>query len=149
MDNIDVRILSELQNDSRLSIRELAKRINLSAPSVAERVRKLEDKGIIEGYTIKINRKKMGVPIDCFVMITTRNGEHERLRQLVASDPRVELCYRISGDACFIVKLSVKTLDQIEDFINKVTPYATTRTQIAFSQVQVDTDVSRLLFDQP
>ncbi len=58
LDEIDVLILQELQKDSRLSIRELSKRINLSPPSVTERVRRLEDDGVIEGYTIKINKKK-------------------------------------------------------------------------------------------
>lgn len=147
MDNIDVRILSELQNDSRLSIRELSKRVNLSPPSVAERVRKLEDKGIIEGYTIKINRKKMGFSIDCFVMITMKNGEHERFRHFISDYPRSEFCYRIAGDACFLVKLNVESLDQIEEFINRVTPFATTRTQIAFSEVPVDTNVSKFLIE--
>lgn len=63
IDNTDVRILKELQQDSRLSIRELSKRVNLSPPSVTERIRKLEDSGIIEGYTIKINEAALGLKI--------------------------------------------------------------------------------------
>lgn len=145
MDEIDVKILSELQSDSRLSIRELSKRINLSPPSVAERVRKLEDKGIIEGYTIKVNRKLMGFPIDCFVMVTMKNGEYERFKRFIADYPRSEFCYRIAGDACFLVKLNVESLEQIEEFINLVTPFATTKTQVAFSEVPVATNVTKFL----
>lgn len=147
MDQTDARIISELQNDSRLSIRELAKRINLSAPSVAERVRKLEDKGIIEGYTIKLNRKKMGFPIDCFVMLTMKNGEYERFSRFIAAYPYSEFCYRVAGDACFIVKLGTKSLEQIEEFINTVTPFAMTKTQFVFSQVAVDSNVLKTMFE--
>lgn len=145
MDEIDVRILSELQNDSRLSIRELSKRINLSPPSVAERVRKLEDKGIIEGYTIKINRRRMGFPIECFVMVTMKNGEHERFKRFIYDYSRSEFCYRIAGDSCFLVKLSIESLEHIEEFINDITPFAITKTQIVFSQVTVDTNVTKFL----
>ncbi|MGO0063362.1 Lrp/AsnC family transcriptional regulator [Brevibacillus fluminis] len=143
MDQTDIKILSELQLDSRLSIRELAKRINLSAPSVAERVRKLEDQGIIEGYTIKINRKKMGFPLECFVMLTMKTGEYERFSRFIASYPDSEFCYRIAGDACFLVKLSARSMEQIEAFINTVTPFAATKTQFVFSQVEVDTNVRK------
>ncbi len=65
LDEIDVLILQELQKDSRLSIRELSKRINLSPPSVTERVRRLEDDGVIEKYTIKINKKNL----DCLLIV--------------------------------------------------------------------------------
>lgn len=148
MDDTDLKILTELQNDSRLSIRELAKRINLSPPSVAERVRKLEDRGIIEGYTIKINRKNMGFPIECFVLVTMKNGEHERFRRFISDHPQSECCYRIAGDACFLVKLCVKTLEQIEEFINEVSPFAYTKTQIAFSEVPITPDVNKLFHEQ-
>lgn len=73
-DEIDIAILSELQKNSRLSIRELSKRINLSPPSVTERVNRLQDSEIIEGYTIRINKKKLGLSIDCIMKITMKNG---------------------------------------------------------------------------
>lgn len=66
-DNTDIKILKELQLDSRLSIRELSKRVNLSPPSVAERIRKLEDNQIIESYTIKINKSALGLSIHCII----------------------------------------------------------------------------------
>lgn len=66
------------------SIRELAKRVNLSPPSVAERIKKLEDCGIIEGYTIKINEKALGMDIQCIIQIDIRNGEFEKFIDAIA-----------------------------------------------------------------
>lgn len=144
-DEIDVLILKELQQNSRLSIRELSKRINLSPPSVAERIRKLEDEGIIENYTIKINKKKLGLPIDCIMKITMKNGEYEKFKIFIKEYKRSEWCYRIAGDGCFLVKLSGKSLSEIEEFINAISRYAITETIIAFSEVAINNDIDKFL----
>ncbi|MBM7871253.1 Lrp/AsnC family leucine-responsive transcriptional regulator [Clostridium pascui] len=145
-DEIDMLILSELQKNSRLSIRELSKRINLSPPSVTERVKRLEDYGVIEEYTIKINKKKLGLTIDCIIKVTMKNGEYERFKAFIKEYKRSEWCYRIAGDSCFLIKLSVKTLSEIEEFIDEISSYAITITNIAFSEIEVNNDISKFLF---
>ncbi|WML33658.1 Lrp/AsnC family transcriptional regulator [Clostridium sp. OS1-26] len=145
IDEIDVSILEELQKNSRLSIRELSKRINLSAPSVAERVRRLEDDGIIEGYTIKINKKKLGLSIDCIIKLTMKNGGYEKFKIFISEYKRSEWCYRIAGDGCFLIKLSVKSLNEIEEFINEISEYAITETIIAFSEVTINNNIDKFL----
>ncbi len=144
-DEIDVMILSELEKNSRLSIRELSKRINLSPSYVTERVKRLEDNRIIEGYTITINKKNLGLSIDCIIKITMKNGEYERFKNFIKDYNRSEWCYRIAGDGCFLVKLSVKDLSDIEEFINEVSPYATTSTYIAFSEVVIENSINKFL----
>jgi len=144
-DEIDVMILSELEKNSRLSIRELSKRINLSPSSVTERVKRLEDNRIIEGYTITINKKNLGLSIDCIIKITMKNGEYEPFKNFIKDYNRSEWCYRIAGDGCFLVKLSVKDLSDIEEFINEVSPYATTSTYIAFSEVVIENSINKFL----
>ena len=145
LDEIDVEILSQLQKDSRLSIRELSKRINLSPPSVTERIRRLEDNGVIEKYTIKINKKKLGLSIDCIIKVTMKNGEYDRFKKFIKDYPKSEWCYRIAGDGCFIVKLSVSELNEVEDFINEISSYALTSTIVAFSSVEIDDDIRKFL----
>ena len=137
-DSIDVRILRELQADSRISIRELSKRVNLSPPSVTERVRRLEDQGIIEGYTIRLNRKALGFPIECVIEVTMKNGQYEKFKSFIKDYRYSDWCYRIAGAACFIVKLSVPSLADIEQFVDAVSPYAMTQTSIVFSEVAVN-----------
>ena len=129
IDEIDVRILRELQADSRISIRELSKRVNLSPPSVTERVKRLE-----EHHTI-----------DCIIEVTMRDGQYEKFKSFIKDYPYSEWCYRIAGAACFIVKLSVPALEDIEQFINFVSSYALTETSIVFSEVEVNTNIDKFL----
>lgn len=145
IDEIDVRILHELQTDSRISIRELSKRVNLSPPSVTERVRRLEDNNIIEGYTICLNKKKLGFVIDCIIEVTMKDGQHEKFKNFIQDYKHSEWCYRIAGAACFIVKLSVTSLEDIEQFINAISSYALTETFIAFSEVEVNNSINKFL----
>lgn len=145
IDETDVRILHELQTDSRISIRELSKRVNLSPPSVTERVRRLEDHGIIEGYTIRLNKKNLGFAIDCIVEVTMKDGQYERFKSYIKDYKHSEWCYRIAGAACFIVKLSVASLADIEQFINDISPYALTETSVVFSKVEVNTEINKFL----
>lgn len=145
IDEIDLRILQELQADSRISIRELSKRVNLSPPSVTERVRRLEEHSIIEGYTIRINKKELGLTVDCIMQVTMRDGQYEKFKRFIKEYKHSEWCYRIAGAACFIVKLSVPALGDIEQFINAIAPYALTETSIVFSEVDVDHRISKFL----
>jgi len=145
IDEIDVQILHELQTDSRISLRELSKRINLSPPSVTERVRRLEDNGVIEGYTIRLNKKKLGLTIDCIIEVTMKDGQHERFKNFIQDYKHSEWCYRVAGGACFIVKLSVSSLVDIEQFINIVSSYALTETSIVFSKVEVHDHIDKFM----
>ena len=145
LDEIDVLILQELQKESRLSIRELSRRVNLSPPSVTERVRRLEDNGVIEGYTIKIIKKKLGLYIDCIIKVTMRNGQYEKFKIFIKEYKQSEWCYRIAGDGCFLVKLSIRSLNDIEEFINDISSYAMTETIIALSEVTINNNIKKYL----
>lgn len=147
-DEIDYLILAELQKNSRLSIRELSKRVNLSTPAVSERVKRLEDSGIIEGYTIKINKKKLGLTIDCIIKVTMKNGEYERFKTFIKEYERSEWCYRTAGSGCYLVKLSVKSLEEVEEFINSVSSYALTETIITFSKVPINNNIEKFLSEK-
>ncbi|MEK5267328.1 Lrp/AsnC family transcriptional regulator [Weizmannia sp. FSL W8-0401] len=140
IDEIDKEILNVLKNDSRLSMREISKRIHLSAPSVAERVKKLESFGIIKNYTIELDYKKLGYEIECFVEVTLRYGDYKKFKEFISDYPTAEFCYRIAGSACYIVKLRLKHLSDAEEFINAVTTYAGTVTHIVLSELETNGD---------
>ena len=145
IDEIDTRILRELQADSRIPIRELSKRVNLSPPSVTERVKRLEEHHIIEGYTICLNKKELGFSIDCIINVTMRDGQYEKFKNFIKDYQYSEWCYRIAGAACFIIKLSVPSLEDIEQFVDAVSPYAMTQTSIVFSEVEVNHSIDKFL----
>lgn len=147
-DNTDIKILRELQLDSRLSIRELSKRVNLSPPSVAERIRKLEDTNVIEGYTIKINKEALGLSIQCIIQIDIKNSNFEEFKKIIYTHPRVSFCYRIAGNSCILVKLCVKSISEIEKFIDFISTLdSTTSTHIIFSEVPVNNSVDKFFLD--
>ena len=85
IDELDIKIMKELKKNARLSIRQLSQKVNLSPPSVAERVRRLEDEEVIERYTIDVNRTKLGYSIDCIIEVTVKNGKHEAFKHLLSS----------------------------------------------------------------
>ncbi|PWW35115.1 MULTISPECIES: Lrp/AsnC family transcriptional regulator [Paenibacillus] len=143
LDRTDYHILRLLHDDARLSMRELARQVNLSPSSVSERVRKLEDTGIIRGYRADIDRSKLGCGVRCMIEVTLRNGEHERFADYIRRLPWAEFAYRVAGKACFMVMLSAPGMSEIEACITELTPYAMTVTHVVFSQVELP----MLIFD--
>ena len=144
MDNTDIKILMELQSDSRLSIRELSKRVNLSAPSVTERIRKLEDSGVIQGYTININEEALGLSIQCIIQIDLKNSNFEKFKEFIYNHPRVIFCYRIAGHSCILLKLSVESISEIEEFVDSIASLdSTTFTHIIFSEIPINKSVGK------
>ncbi|PLT28594.1 Lrp/AsnC family transcriptional regulator [Peribacillus deserti] len=141
IDEIDKHILRCLVANSRLSIRELSKQVNLSAPSVAERVRRLEEEGVIEGYTAKLNYSTLGYSIRAIIQVTTRHGMCEEFRRLMRIHPNAEWCYRMAGPADYIVMLTVQKLEEIEKVIDEISGLAQTTTHIVLSKVQMESSI--------
>lgn len=147
LDETDMKILKELQEDSRLSIRELSKRVNLSPSSVSDRVHKLEDNKIIEGYTIKINKKALGLTIQCIIQIDIKNSEFKKFKEFIHDYPGVSFCYRVTGHSCIIAKLNVKTVEEIEQFVDCISEMnGTTSTNIIFSEIKINNSIDNLDF---
>ncbi|MEN0642062.1 Lrp/AsnC family transcriptional regulator [Alkalicoccobacillus gibsonii] len=138
IDTIDLTILDELKKDSRQSIRELSRKVNLSPPSVSERIRKMEATSIIEGYTLRINDKVLGLPIQCLIEITIKNGKYSTFQEKISRYPGVNYCYRITGSACFMLKFSTDKFERIEEFIEEFNSIATTLTHVILSEVPMN-----------
>ena len=136
MDLIDELIIQELKKDSRLSMSELGRRVHLTSPAVRERVRQLEDKQIITGYTVNLNAKNLGYPIAAIIEATIKNNRYEEFKQHILSYSNVEFCYRIAGNACFMLKAHFSTLENAELFIDDLLLFAQTKTNFIFSEVK-------------
>ncbi|MFJ8235506.1 Lrp/AsnC family transcriptional regulator [Ureibacillus sp. NPDC094379] len=135
IDDIDKKILDELHNNSRLSMSELGRRVNLSSPSVTERVRQMESFGVIKKNTLVIDYEKLGCPIQCIIEATVKNGDYKSFKSYIEKLPNVEFCYRIAGSACYMFKMQFETFANAEKFIDEVSPIAQTVTHFIFSQV--------------
>ncbi len=130
MDKVDISILEALVGDARIPLKELAARIGLSSPSTAERVRRLEEAGIIEGYGARLNAQALGLPLAVFMRIRPMPGEMDRVAKLLAAKPSVTECDRVTGDDCFVAKAYVASVAELEKLIDDLLPFATTNTSI-------------------
>ena len=135
LDPISWKILAELQADARLSYAELGRRVGLSTPAAAERVRKLEDSGVIQGYTALINPVGIGLGVAAFVRIRISGGESlaKKLTATVERMAEVLECHRCTGDESFILKVRVESVHDLQKLIDKLTPYGMTSTSLILS----------------
>ncbi len=127
------RLLCELQKNARLSYAELGRRVSLTLPAVAERIRKMEDAGIISGYRVELNASRIGLPITAFIRISIVGDVFTRITKVVAELPEVVECHRSTGADSFIMKVQVRSVEHLESLIDKLTPFGSTATSIVLS----------------
>jgi Lrp/AsnC family transcriptional regulator, leucine-responsive regulatory protein len=133
LDELDRRIISELQRDGRLSMAELGRRVSLSSPAVAERVQRLERTGVIVGYHARIDPRAVGYPVSAVVRVAPATGQLQKIRDVAQSTPEVVECHRITGEDCFLLKLHLRSLDELEGVLDRFTPYGRTTTSLVHS----------------
>lgn len=130
VDEIDALILQALFENARTSTAELSRQIGLSSPSTAERLKRLEENGVIEGYTIVVNPERMGLPLPVCLRIRPVPGEMDTVTKLLNEIPEIVDCDRVTGDDCFIARAHVQSVKQMETLIDRLTPVAMTNTSI-------------------
>jgi Lrp/AsnC family leucine-responsive transcriptional regulator len=133
LDAINRRLLDELQADARLTIAELSRRINLSPPAVAERLQRLERAGVITGYRAEVDPKAIGFPIGVIVRIRPSTRQLHRIPELARDVPEVVECHRITGDDCFFMRLQLRSLDDLEEILDRFLVFGQTTTSIVHS----------------
>jgi Lrp/AsnC family leucine-responsive transcriptional regulator len=130
LDAVDARLLEALVADARTSVADLARSVGLSPPSVSERIKRLEEAGVIEGYTLTIGAKALGLPIAAWLRIRPIPGQLQKVADILRSLPQIVECDRITGEDCFIARAYVQSMDELEKLIDEVIPYAMTNTSI-------------------
>jgi len=105
LDNTDKRILAELSHNSRITMKELGEKVHLTGQAASYRVAKLEDNGVIEGYTIKINQAKLGHSVHIMLNIYTKSAYHQPYLSFINSQEEYIMHnYKISGDGCYLLE---------------------------------------------
>jgi len=133
MDDIDRKILKELQLDARTSYAELGRRVGLTTPAVTERVRKLEDAGIIAGYRAEIDPARVGLPITAFIRMSIVGVDYSHIIEVAQEASEVIECHRGTGGDSFIMKVAVRSVEHLQEMIDRLTPYGITTTTIVLS----------------
>jgi len=132
-DDIDRKLLKELQQDARMSFAELGRRIGLTTPAVIERVRKLEDAGIITGYRAEIDTARIGLPITAFIRMSITGVDYSHIIEVAQESKEVLECHRGTGGDSFIMKVAVSSVEHLQEMIDRLTPYGITTTTIVLS----------------
>lgn len=133
IDEIDRKVLNELQQDARISYAELGRRVGLTTPAVIERVRKLEDARVILGYRAEIDPAKVGLPITAFVRMSITGVDYSHIIEVAEQSSEVLECHRGTGGDSFIMKVAVSSVEHLQQIIDKLTPYGITTTAIVLS----------------
>lgn len=129
-DVVNLSILVELQRNPRLTMSELGRRVGLSSPAVTERVRRLEETRVIQGYRLEINPSALGLPIAAYVRIRPNPGQLPRVAELAQNIPEIVECHRVTGEDCFIVKVYLPSLDQLDRILDRFLMFGTTTTSL-------------------
>ncbi len=133
LDAVNLRLLEELAADGRLGMAELGRRVGLSAPAVAERVQRLERAGVITGYRAEIDAGAVGFPVAAIVRIRPFPGQLQRIPEIARESEEVAECYRITGEDCYLMRLHLRSLDDLEEILDRFTPHGQTTTSIIHS----------------
>jgi Lrp/AsnC family leucine-responsive transcriptional regulator len=123
LDKVDRSIVAALQKNGRDSFSEIGKAVGLSATSVAERVRRLEQAGIIEGYAVRLSAKKLGYPVTAFILARPL-GPDARFIKVAGERPEILACHRVTGEFSFIAQAIVRDVTHLEELLNYLEPAA-------------------------
>jgi Lrp/AsnC family leucine-responsive transcriptional regulator len=130
LDATDCALLVELQADARLSLAELGRRVGLSPPAVAERVRRLTDDGVIRGFRADVDPRALGFALSAIVRIRPAPRQIAKVADLARETPEVVECHRITGEDCFFMKVHVRDVEHLEDVIDRFTVFGQTTTSV-------------------
>jgi Lrp/AsnC family transcriptional regulator, leucine-responsive regulatory protein len=133
LDPTNLRLLAELQSDARLSQAELGRRVALSAPAVAERLARLEREGVIAGYRAEVDPRALGYAFAAILRMRPAPRQIPKVADVARDTPEVVECHRVTGEDCFYMKLHVRSVEHLEEVIDRFTPYGQTTTSIVQS----------------
>ena len=135
LDDTGRRILEELQENARISFADLGRRVGLTPAGAAERVRRLEDAGIITGYHTEISVEKLGLPIIAQIGIAASSNIRHKLNATVEKIPEITECHHATGSDCFILKVAARSIPHLEEIIDKLNLLGQLNTSIFLSSV--------------
>jgi Lrp/AsnC family leucine-responsive transcriptional regulator len=133
IDATDWKLLHLLEENARLTLAELGRRLKLSAPAVAERMKRLEEKGVVRGYRAEINLSALGRPLHVVLRATVQPKDYGRFRKMIAALDEIFECHHVTGAESFVLRAAVADVRALEVLIQKLTVYGPTTTSVVLS----------------
>ncbi|MEN2417304.1 Lrp/AsnC family transcriptional regulator [Streptomyces rimosus] len=132
-DATDWRILDVLQRNGRAGYAELARAVNMSASAVTERVRRMEEAGVISGYAAVIEPEAIGLGVLAFVRLRYPNGNYKPFHDLLDSTPEILEAHHVTGDDCFVLKVAARSMKHLEEVSGRVGALGSVTTSVVYS----------------
>ncbi|MFF3324842.1 Lrp/AsnC family transcriptional regulator [Streptomyces sp. NPDC002889] len=132
-DATDWRILHVLQARGRAGFAELARAVSMSASAVTERVRRLEEAGVITGYTAVVDHERLGLPLLAFVRLRYPNGNYKPFHDLLGTTPEILEAHHVTGDDCFVIKVATRSMSHLEEVSGKIGTLGSVTTSVVYS----------------
>ncbi|ALC24566.1 Lrp/AsnC family transcriptional regulator [Streptomyces pristinaespiralis] len=132
-DATDWRILEALQTQGRATFAELARAVSMSSSAVTERVRRLEEAGVIEGYAAVVDQERIGLPILAFVRLRYPNGNYKPFHDLLDATPEILEAHHVTGDDCFVLKVAARSMSHLEQVSGKIGALGSVTTSVVYS----------------
>ena len=133
IDDYGRQLLHELQEDARLSYADLGRRVGLSSSATAERMRRMEEEGIIRKYTIEIDREALGLSVLAFIRMTCDGNRYQAFLKFVRTLAEVRECHHVTGSDAFLLEVTTDSIEQLERTIERLLPYGIPTTSIVLS----------------
>ena len=150
LDEVSMNLLVELSRHARASYAELGRRVGLSPSAVVERMRRLEEDGIVEGYAAAINPAALGISILAVVRMTCDGTHYHPFLKFVKTLPEVRVCHHVTGADAFFLEVATRSLEELERLIERLLPYGIPTTSLVFSSpvARHSPDLSRVVTEK-
>src|SRR3954454_17898144 len=136
LDNIDFQILRLLTENSRIQWKDLGAQIHMTGQAVGNRIKKLEESGVIKAYSLMIDEVKLGLLITAFVIIHMKSANHDSFIRFINGRNEVVEAHRISGEGCFHIKIKVKSQEQLNLFLNKLLDHGNYSLNLSIQEIK-------------
>lgn len=134
LDDLDRRIVEILVDDARISLKELAQRVGLSSPSTSERLKRLEERGVIRAFTVEVDPAALGYTLQAIVRIRPLPGKLHVVQDLIQQIPQFCECDKVTGDDCFVGRLHIRSIDELDQILDRIADKAETSSSIVKAQ---------------
>jgi Lrp/AsnC family leucine-responsive transcriptional regulator len=140
IDEISRKILRELQKDARMSFAELGRLVGLSPAATAERVRRLEDQGIIRGYRVDIDPRALGYSVMVFTLMVCEGEKYKQFVAFIKTVDAIRECYHITGSSDLIIKILARSIEELDSILRKFLIYGSPKSNVVIADLLVRTD---------
>ena len=134
LDDIDRKLLALLLEDARLPVKEIAREVGLSSPSAGERLRRLQERGILRRFTVEVDPASLGFLMQALVRVRPLPGKVLLVQKLLEGIPEVAECDKVTGDDCFVARVFVRSIEHLDGVLDRIIDHAETSSSVVKSQ---------------